>query len=176
MAVIWPRVWLNANNDNYGTTDAENSGVVILRHAAIPLAMQDALWAKYKFGEMFSLNDGELPATRNTFAKPLPLPLPGTGVEQLLAKGVLFGVCNVALTIYSGAAAQRMGMDAAAVKQEWVTGLNPRRAGRALGRVGGEPHAGEEVRLLLRGLTSGGGGQPGGRPFTAAGAQSRGGS
>ncbi len=123
MAVVWPRVWLNGNNDNYGTTDAENSAVVVLRHAAIPLAMQDALWAKYKFGEMFDIRDGDLPATRNTFAKPLPLPLPGTGVEQLLAKGVLFGVCNVALTIYSGAAAQRMGMDAAAVKQEWVAGL-----------------------------------------------------
>ena len=125
MAVIWPRVWLNGNNDNYGTTDAENSGVVILRHAAIPLAMQDALWAKYKFGEMFSLKDGDLPATRNIFAKPLPLPLPGTGVEQLLAKGVLFGVCDVALTIYSGAVAQKMGMDAAAVKAEWVAGLIP---------------------------------------------------
>ncbi len=125
MAVVWPRVWLNGNNDNYGTTDAENSGVVILRHAAIPLAMQDALWAKYKFGEVFSLKEGDAPATRNIFAKPLPLPLPGTGVEQLLAKGGLFGVCNIALTIYSGAVAQKMGMDAAAVKAEWVAGLIP---------------------------------------------------
>src|SRR6266513_2979511 len=107
MPVVWPRVWLNGNNENYGTTDAENSGVVILRHAAIPLAMVDALWAKYKLGEVFSLKDGDVPATRNTFAKPLPLPLPGTGVEQLLAKGVMFGVCNVALTIYSGAVAQK---------------------------------------------------------------------
>ena len=81
MPVIWPRVWLNGNNDNYGTTDAQNSGVVILRHAAIPLAMVDALWAKYKLGEVFGLKDGDLPATHNTFAKPLPLPLPGTGVE-----------------------------------------------------------------------------------------------
>lgn len=125
MPVIWPRVWLNGNNDNYGTTDAQNSGVVILRHAAIPLAMQDALWAKYKLGEVFELKDGDLPATRNTFAKPLPLPLPGTGVEQLLAKGVLFGVCNVALTIYSGAVAQKMGLEAAAVKADWVAGLIP---------------------------------------------------
>jgi intracellular sulfur oxidation DsrE/DsrF family protein len=125
MPVIWPRVWLNGNNDNYGTTDAQNSGVVILRHAAIPLAMQDALWAKYKLGEVFSLKDGDLPATRNTFAKTMPLPLPGTGVEQLLAQGVMFGVCNVALTIYSGAVAQKMGMDPAAVKADWVAGLIP---------------------------------------------------
>ena len=125
MPVVWPRVWLNTTNDNYGTTDAQNSAVVILRHASIPLAMVDALWAKYKLGEVFSLKDGDLPATHNTFAKPLPLPLPGTGVEQLLAKGVMFGVCNVALTIYSGAVAQKMGMDAAAVKADWVAGLIP---------------------------------------------------
>ncbi|HEY3280216.1 MAG TPA: twin-arginine translocation signal domain-containing protein [Gemmatimonadales bacterium] len=125
MPVVWPRVWLNGNNENYGTTDAENSGVVILRHAAIPLAMVDALWAKYKLGEVFSLKDGDVPATRNIFAKPLPLPLPGTGVEQLLAKGVMFGVCNVALTIYSGAVAQKIGMDPAAVKADWVAGLIP---------------------------------------------------
>ena len=125
MPVIWPRVWLNGNNDNYGTTDAQNSGVVVLRHAAIPLAMVDALWAKYKFGEVFSLKDGDLPATHNLFAKPLPLPLPGTGVEQLLAAGVMIGVCNVALTIYSGAVAQKTGLDAAAVKAEWIAGLIP---------------------------------------------------
>lgn len=125
MPVIWPRVWLNGNNDNYGTTDAQNSAVVILRHAAIPLAMVDALWAKYNLGQVFELKDGEAPATRNIFAKPLPLPLPGTGVEQLLAKSVMFGVCNVALTIYSGAVAQKMGLDAATVKADWVAGLIP---------------------------------------------------
>jgi intracellular sulfur oxidation DsrE/DsrF family protein len=125
MPVVWPRVWLNSNNDSYGTKDSENSAVIVLRHAAIPAAMNDALWAKYKFGEMFSIKDGDAPATRNVYAKPLPLPLPGTGVEQLLAAGVLVGVCNVALTIYSGMAAQKMGMDAAAVKAEWIAGLLP---------------------------------------------------
>ncbi len=83
MPVVWPRVWLNSYNENYGTKDADNSGVVILRHAAIPLAMKDELWAKYKLGEV------------------------------------------VALTIYSGAVAQKMGMDPAAVKAEWVAGLIP---------------------------------------------------
>jgi intracellular sulfur oxidation DsrE/DsrF family protein len=125
MPVVWPRVWLNSNNDNYGTKDSENSAVIVLRHSAIPAAMNDALWAKYKFGEMFGIKEGETPATRNIFAKPLPLPLPGTGVEQLLAAGVLVGVCNVALTIYSGVAAQKMGTDAAATKAEWVAGLIP---------------------------------------------------
>jgi intracellular sulfur oxidation DsrE/DsrF family protein len=125
MPVVWPRVWLNSNNDSYGTTDAQNNAVVILRHGAIPLAFQDAMWAKYKFGEVFNLKDGDAPALRNTFAKELPLPLPGTGMEKLLAAGGMFGVCNVAITIYSGAVAKNMNMDAAAVKAEWIANLIP---------------------------------------------------
>ena len=125
MPVVWPRVWLNGNNENYGTKDTDNSAVIVLRHAAIPIAMQDAVWAKYKLGEMFNIKDGDAAATRNVFAKQMPLPLPGTGTEQLLASGAQVGVCNVALTIYSGVAAKKMGMDPAAVKAEWVAGLIP---------------------------------------------------
>ena len=126
MPVIWPRVWLNGNNENYATKDADNSAVVVLRHSAIPIAMQDALWAKYKLGEApFSIKEGEAPATRNIFADVMPLPLPGTGLKALLASGVQVGCCNVALTVYSAMVAQKMGMDAAAVKAEWVAGLLP---------------------------------------------------
>ena len=125
MPVVWPRVWLNGNNENYGTKDAENSAVIVLRHGAIPIAMKDELWAKYKLGEVFNVKDGDAPAVKNTFAKVLPLPLPGTGLEALLAAGAQVGCCNVALTVYSGMVAQKMGMDAAAVKAEWVAGLIP---------------------------------------------------
>ena len=125
MPVIWPRVWLNGNNENYGTKDTDNSAVVILRHAAIPLAMKDEVWAKYKLGEAFSIKEGETPATKNIFAKVMPLPLPGTGMEALLASGVMFGVCNVALTVYSAMVAQKSGLDAAAVKADWVAALLP---------------------------------------------------
>src|SRR5207247_11122916 len=115
MPVVWPRVWLNGNNENYGTKDTDNSAVIVLRHAGIPIAMQDALWVKYKLGEAFSIKDGDAAATRNIFAKQMPLPLPGTGIEQLLASGAQSGGCNVALTVYSGLVAQKMNMDAAAV-------------------------------------------------------------
>ncbi|OLB50466.1 MAG: hypothetical protein AUI08_05385 [Gemmatimonadetes bacterium 13_2_20CM_2_65_7] len=125
MPVVWPRVWLNGNNENYGTKDTDNSAVIVLRHAGIPIAMQDALWVKYKLGEAFSIKDGDAAATRNIFAKQMPLPLPGTGIEQLLASGAQFGVCNVALTVYSGMVAQKMNMDAATVKADWVAGLMP---------------------------------------------------
>src|SRR6266568_4396344 len=117
--------WLNRNNENYGTKDTDNSAVIVLRHSAIPIAMQDALWTKYKLGEAFSIKDGDAPATRNLFLKVMPLPLPGTGLEALLASGAQVGCCNVALTVYSAMVAQKMGMDAAAVKADWVAGLIP---------------------------------------------------
>jgi hypothetical protein len=125
MPVIWPRVWLNGNNENYGTKDADNSAVIVLRHSAIPIAMKDEVWAKYKLGEAFNIKAGDAPAVKNGFADVMPLPLPGTGLKALLASGVLVGCCNVALTVYSAMVAQKMGLDAAAVKADWVAGLLP---------------------------------------------------
>jgi hypothetical protein len=125
MPVIWPRVWLNGNNENYGTKDGDNSAVIVLRHSAIPIAMKDEVWAKYKLGEFFNVKDGDAPATKNGFAKVMPLPLPGTGLEALLASGAQVGCCNVALTVYSAMWAQKNGQDPAAVKADWVAGLIP---------------------------------------------------
>ena len=122
MAAIWPRVYLNTMQATYpGTATA----VIILRHAAIPLAMGDALWAKYKFGEMFSIKDGDVPATRNPYATITGLPIPGLGISELLKAGVLVGACDVALTVFSSGAAQKMGLNADAVKKEWIAGLFP---------------------------------------------------
>lgn len=125
MPVVWPRVWLDTTNAQYGTTDAQNKAVVILRHGSIGFALNDAMWAKYRLGATFSINDGNAPATRNTWLKPLPLPLPGTGIEALLAKGAQFGACNVAIAVYSGAVAQGMGLDPAAVRADWLANVVP---------------------------------------------------
>ena len=121
MPAIWPRVYLNTMEANYPGEGA--SAMVILRHGGLPLAFQDPLWAKYKLGEMFKINAGDTPATRNIYATITGLPIPGLGIAELLKAGVLVGACDVALTVYSSMAAQRMSMDAAAVKQEWVAGI-----------------------------------------------------
>lgn len=123
MSAIWPRVYINSMKATY--SNEPTVAVVILRHGALPLSMNDELWAKYKFGEMFNILDDKVPATRNVYAKITNLPLPGLGVSELLKDGVLVGACDVALTVYSSAAATKMGMDAAAVKKEWVAGLLP---------------------------------------------------
>ena len=122
LVAIWPRVYLNTMAATYpGTATA----VVILRHGAIPLAMGDAVWAKYGIGEMFKIKDGDATATRNPYATITGLPIPGLGIAELLKSGVLVGACDVALTIYSSGAAKKMNLDPAVVKKEWIAGLLP---------------------------------------------------
>jgi intracellular sulfur oxidation DsrE/DsrF family protein len=107
------------------TYGGDATAVVILRHAGIPLGMNDALWTKYNLGEMFAIKEGDAPAKRNIYASITNLPLPGIGIAELLKSGVLVGACDIALTVYSAGAAQKMGMSPEAVKQEWVAGLFP---------------------------------------------------
>jgi hypothetical protein len=121
--VIWPRVYMNTMKATYPGESV--TPVVILRHAGIPFGMNDALWAKYSLGEVFSIKDGDTPAKKNVYARITNLPLPGLGTSELLKDGVLFGVCDIALTVYSAGSAQKLGMAPNAVKKEWVDGLLP---------------------------------------------------
>lgn len=121
--VIWPRIYINTMNATYpGETVTP---VVILRHAGIPLGMTDALWAKYPLGETFGIKDGDAAAKKNIYANITNLPLPGLGTTNLLKDGVLIGLCDVALTVYSAGVAEKVGMAADAVKKDWVAGLLP---------------------------------------------------
>lgn len=123
MPAIWPRVYLNTMAATY--PGEETSAMVILRHHGLALALSDGIWSKYSIGEMFGIKNGTAAATANPFATITGLPIPGLGVVELLKSGVLFGACDVALTVYSSGAAAKMKMDAAAVKKEWVAGLLP---------------------------------------------------
>jgi hypothetical protein len=120
---IWPRVYILTTEGAYPGESA--STMVILRHNGLPLALQDSLWAKYKFGEMFNIKSGDAPATKSPYATITGLPLPGLGIVELLKTGTLIGACDVAMTVYSSAAATKMGLDPAAVKKEWIAGMIP---------------------------------------------------
>src|SRR5438874_3599681 len=122
-AAIWPRVYLLTTNATYPGEGA--STMVIFRHHGLPLALQDNVWAKYKLGEMFNVKMGDAAATKNPYATITGLPIPGLGVAELLKTGTLIGACDVAMTVYSSAAAQKMNMDPAVVKKEWIAALIP---------------------------------------------------
>jgi len=129
----WPRVFLMTNAKT-GTPEKECGIVVVLRHSAIPYAMNNGLWEKYKFGELFKINDDttKAPAVKNPFWEPKPgtFKIPGLGevqigINELQASGVLFCVCDMALTVHSAVVAISTNQDEATVKQEWLSGILP---------------------------------------------------
>jgi intracellular sulfur oxidation DsrE/DsrF family protein len=126
--LAWVRVFLMTNKA-VGAAESDVTAVLILRHESIALAMESSLWAKYKFGEVFKVTDGatKAPAVANAFWKPAPntLPLPGMGLNELLDSGVMVGVCDMALTVYSSMVAAGMKANADEVKKEWVGGVFP---------------------------------------------------
>jgi intracellular sulfur oxidation DsrE/DsrF family protein len=128
LPLAWSRVFLMTNK-SLGVADHDVKAVLILRHDAIPFAMESGLWEKYKFGEFFGVADEatKAPLTMNPYWKPKEgsLPLPGMGVDQLMESGVLIGVCDMALTFYSMKAAEKTAMKAEDIKKDWVGGVFP---------------------------------------------------
>lgn len=129
----WPRVFLMTNAATE-TPEKDCSVVVVLRHSAIAYAFENRLWATYKFGEVFKAEDPatNAPSVRNPFWKPNvgDFKIPGVGnidigINELQDRGVMFCVCDTAITVYSAAVANGMKQDAAQVKKEWLTGLLP---------------------------------------------------
>lgn len=129
----WPRVFL-LTNEKTGSQAKDCGVMVVLRHSAIGYAMQNEVWAKYNLGEFFHANDpaNGKPATRNPFWKPAKgdFKVPGIGevaigINELQESGVMFCVCDAALSVYSAALAGAKNLNAEEVKKDWVAALIP---------------------------------------------------
>ncbi len=129
MSLAWSMVFLNTHNQASKLADKDLSAVTVLRHDAIPIAYTDPIWKKYKLGEAFNVMDPatKKPAERNPFFHPNKgeLLIPGMEVETLLGRGVIFGVCNLATTIFSGMRAEAVGVPKDEAYKEWVSALIP---------------------------------------------------
>ena len=127
----WPKVFLMTNA---ATGSKENGVVVVLRHNAIGYAFNDSMWKKYNFGQVFKADDPKTktPSMRNPFANPAAgdFSIPGVGpvqigINELQKEGVMFCVCDVAMTVYSNVIGGQMKMDPAEVKKDWMANLVP---------------------------------------------------
>lgn len=128
-ALTWSHVFLMTGAEGYNVPESELGVVVVLRHSAIPIAMQDDVWAKYKLGEFSRINDPatKAPAVRNPFAniKPGDLPLPEAALEKLIARGVRVAVCGTAIHFQSMRIAQQAGLAHEAVKKDFLAAVIP---------------------------------------------------
>jgi intracellular sulfur oxidation DsrE/DsrF family protein len=129
----WPKVF-TLTNAATGTPEKECSVVVVLRHAAIPYAFTDNMWAKYNLGEVFKIDDPKTkkPSVRNPFWQPKPgdFKIPGVGnvaigINELQESGISFCVCGMAIQVYSAVVAGQMNLSADDVKKEWTDNVLP---------------------------------------------------
>ncbi len=103
------RNYLDAWRNAFGVGERDVSVVVTLYARTTPLGLQDAMWEKYQLGAALSLTDPttNAPLVRNWFAHPKPGdPVadgePDTSMEILQKRGVVFALCNNALTRWAG--------------------------------------------------------------------------
>lgn len=127
MAFTW--VYLTTMNNSYALKPGEARAVLVLRHSAAVLGLNDAMWKKYGIGKMLNLVDkgtGQ-PSERNLFANARPgdFVMPDASLDKLPALGVHIALCNMALTRRAAGAAQATGQSPEAVLAEWKANLVP---------------------------------------------------
>jgi hypothetical protein len=103
--------------------------VVVLRHEAFPIALGNAMWEKYKIGAALKIIDPETqaPAIKNPFLHPKPgvLLVDDFALDRLLARGVVFGACNIALHVQSKMLAGNASVSAEEAAKEWTANVVP---------------------------------------------------
>lgn len=106
--------YINTYKTAYGEPNAAVNAVGTLygppgETASIPLGWNDAMWEKYKIGELFKMTDPatKLPATRNLYFRPRagdPVLANGAfaiaGIESLQRMGAVFLMCNNAFMMW----------------------------------------------------------------------------
>jgi intracellular sulfur oxidation DsrE/DsrF family protein len=119
--------FLNLYNQVENIPDAKLNAVVGLRHMSAPLALNDAMWSKYKLGEFLKIEDPSTraPAVRNIYAEEGRAAVPGAAQATLAKRGVGFTMCNVALTVLSEMAGKGVGVAPDAAAKEWGANLLP---------------------------------------------------
>ena len=103
------RSFLQGYKDAYGLNDADVSAVLIIRHAAVPMVMNDTLWADGFLGDETELKDPETgePTKRNPFVN-VPagarhaLTWPDGALDTLMSRGVIVLACDLALRNFTG--------------------------------------------------------------------------
>ncbi len=122
------QTWMNTMRDTYQLADSDLSCVIVARHAGVVLALGDAIWEKYKFGERYKITDPatQQPAIRNPWGTARPGGASdGVTFDKLLARGAKVAACGVALAGRSASSAEAFKMDKEQVKAEWLAGLLP---------------------------------------------------
>ncbi|HVZ49173.1 MAG TPA: hypothetical protein VG916_10340 [Gemmatimonadaceae bacterium] len=112
--------------DVYNTADSDLGVVVVIRHKAIQMALNDAIWARWNIGEQLGVKDGGEPAKRNTFAGRAEGGRGGGGtITGLIGRGATVLCCNLALMRSAGQFATAMQMPVEEARTLFIDSLVP---------------------------------------------------
>ena len=122
---------LDTFQEVYGGGNEPMQVVVVLRHFAAAMAQRDAMWERYGIGEERNVTDPETksPAKRNPFLRASPNAKESwevnSKIEPLVARGVIFLVCNRATMGLASSLAKRVNKPVDEVKEDLRTNVVP---------------------------------------------------
>jgi hypothetical protein len=115
--------------NNFITPNQSATAVMIFRHQGLPYALNSAMWAKYKIGETFKIEDPETKAAavKNPYFEPKPgvLGNADAALDRLIARGTVMGACGVAMRGQSRRLASNAGVTPDEAFKEWSANLLP---------------------------------------------------
>jgi intracellular sulfur oxidation DsrE/DsrF family protein len=124
----WASAFLKTNNET-GTADADLNVLIILRSMAIGMSLNDAMWEKYKLGELYKIEDPltKAPVIKNPFANVMSDEYisQDTSVNVLQNRGVLFCACKIALEGNAEHVADKQGVKKEEVHKDFLANILP---------------------------------------------------
>jgi hypothetical protein len=123
-------IWCDEYKSVYGTARTEMSPVLVVRHEAIHLAMNDEYWKRFKIGKEVKLKTPE--GKKWAEANPIRVSPPGTpekfaryNLETFVAEGGVVLACNLAFSDPISKFQKEDKLDAAAARQRAIEHLIP---------------------------------------------------
>jgi hypothetical protein len=119
-------VFMAGNKEVYNAADSDMGLVIVIRHNAITMAVDDAIWERGKLGESLKVNDGDAPATRNVWIGRKGADGTRSGpMAGLMARGVTVLCCNLALMRAAGQFARAQNMPVEEARKLYIDNLVP---------------------------------------------------
>lgn len=141
------RTWMNGYAEVYGAKPADMSAVLVIRHAAIPMILNDALWDELDLGRALAARTGDMPPTtesvlrdpvtgeparRNPFLSTsmkgdakYAMTYPNGGFDSLMQDGVIVLACNLALRRPIGMVMRHDRVDNATARAKVMANIIP---------------------------------------------------
>jgi len=109
--------------------DSDVQAVIVIRHAAIPMAFNNAMWAKYPIGKDAKIKDGRDWATRNPYLSSKDAgpsaDVPSATLSWLASHGHVLLGCNLATLGFASSYAAETHADSHAVYEDLKANVVP---------------------------------------------------